>query len=75
MGQFMGYTVQPPKNAVVAEFTNQNGETRYIILNGDTGETFDDAQGYGYKSEEKARNAFAYACKKREIYGGGTAWR
>ena len=31
-------------------------ETRYVILDADTGEVFDDAQGWGYKTK---RNAYA----------------
>ena len=33
---------------------------RYVIVDEDTGEILDDAQGYGYKSPQKAHAAFAY---------------
>ena len=29
-------------------------EKRYVIIDADTGEIFDGAQGYGYKSRQKA---------------------
>ena len=35
-------------------------EMRYCIVSTDTGEVFDDAQGYGYKTAQKAYAAFAY---------------
>jgi len=35
-------------------------ETRYRIVSTDTGEILDDAQGYGYKSIQKAFSAYAY---------------
>ncbi len=37
---------------------------RFIIIDKDTGEVLDDAQGYGYKSVKKAYAAWAY--KKRD---------
>ena len=33
---------------------------RYCIVSTDTGEVLDDAQGYGYKTAQKAYVAFAY---------------
>ena len=35
-------------------------ENRYIIIDKDTGEIIDDAQGYGYKTHESARKAMWY---------------
>ena len=35
-------------------------EMRYCIVSTDTGEVIDDAQGYGYKTAQKAYAAFAY---------------
>ena len=35
-------------------------EMRYCIVSTDTGEVLDDAQGYGYKTAQKAYAAFAY---------------
>lgn len=34
--------------------------TRYCIVDADTGEILDDAQGYGYKTAQKAHAAWAY---------------
>jgi hypothetical protein len=36
---------------------------RFIIINGETGEVLDDAQGYGYKTTEGARKALWYKFK------------
>lgn len=38
-------------------------ETRYCIVSPETGEVLDDANGYGYKSAQKARAAFSYKKK------------
>ena len=35
-------------------------ETRYVITSKETGEILDDAQGYGYKSKQKAHVAWTY---------------
>ena len=35
-------------------------EKRYVIADEETGEVLDDAQGYGYKSPQKAYAAYAY---------------
>ena len=36
---------------------------RYIIVNRYSGYVIDDAQGYGFKTEEKARNCYVYKVK------------
>ncbi|MDE6730412.1 MAG: hypothetical protein K2J71_06515 [Oscillospiraceae bacterium] len=48
---------------VPGEFTT---ETRYVIINSDTGEVFDDAQGYGYRTSQKAYAAFNWKKKSPE---------
>lgn len=40
-------------------------EMRYCIVSTDTGEVLDDAQGYGYKTAQKAYVAFAYNNRDR----------
>lgn len=40
-------------------------EMRYCIVSTDTGEVLDDAQGYGYKTAQKAYAAFAYKNRDR----------
>lgn len=43
-------------------------DKRYIIINTETGEVVDDAQGYGYKTPQKAHAAYAYKNRsKKEI--------
>lgn len=63
---------KPPENVEIVEVEKQysedygNGivdswsEKRYVIVDADTGEVFDDAQGYGYKSKQKAHAALGY---------------
>lgn len=36
------------------------GTDRFIIIDSYTGEILDDAQGYGYRTEEKAHKAFVW---------------
>jgi len=47
---------------ISAEF---NSENRFVIINEETGEILDDAQGYGYKTEQSAHKASWFR------YGGG----
>lgn len=42
-----------------------NYDKRYVVIDKDTGEILDDAQGYGYKSKSKAYAAWAYKNKNR----------
>lgn len=39
---------------------SRNYEKRYIVVDKDTGAVLDDAQGYGYKSVQKAYAAYNY---------------
>ena len=40
-------------------------ETRYCIVSIDTGDVLDDAQGYGYKTDQKAYSAYAYKTRDK----------
>lgn len=42
-------------------------ENRYIIVDNETGKTFDDAQGYGYKTKLNAYKALYYKLNKKKI--------
>lgn len=42
----------------------KHNETRYIIINNETGEIIDEAQGYGYKSKRKAHKVIYYKYKR-----------
>ncbi len=42
---------------------DRNGETRYVIVNQETGEIMDDARGYGYKSKQNAYACYGYKRK------------
>jgi hypothetical protein len=44
-------------SVVKSEYLSSYSDERYIIVDPETGEILDDAQGYGYKSKRKA-----YAC-------------
>ena len=54
--------VQLRKNIAIIQSPklSKPGDMRYIVINEDTGETLDDAQGYGYKSELNAKRAWGY---------------
>ena len=41
-------------------------EKRYIIVSKETGKVLDDAQGYGYKSKQKAYAAYTYKNRNKE---------
>jgi len=40
-------------------------EKRYIIIDKESGEILDDAQGYGYKTRQKAHAGYAYKTRDR----------
>jgi len=42
-----------------------SSEIRYCIVATDTGEVLDDAQGYGYKTAQKAYSAYAYKTRDK----------
>ena len=41
---------------------------RFIIVNIETGEVLDDAQGYGYKTAVNAYKAYGYKAKRPEKF-------
>ena len=55
------------RNIAVIESEKLSGEyyKRYVVVDKDTGEVLDDAQGYGYKSAQKAHAAYAYKTRDR----------
>ena len=42
-------------------------ETRYVLVDTDTGEIVDDAQGYGYDTAQKAQRAYRYKYLKKAV--------
>lgn len=46
--------------AIKSESLSSNYDTRFVIVNTETGEILDDAQGYGYRSAQKAYAAYTY---------------
>lgn len=49
---------------VVPMKTKDSYDTRFCIIDKDTGEVIDDAQGYGYKTKQKAYAAWTYKTRK-----------
>lgn len=45
---------------VVSTRLSGNFDPRYVVVDKQTGEVLDDAQGYGYRSPQKAHAAYAY---------------
>ena len=53
-------------------------EKRYVIIEKNTGNVFDDAQGYGYKSQQGAWKALYFKLNKEKIKDNATKihdWR
>ena len=46
-----------------SESLSSNYEPRYVVIDTETGEIVDDAQGYGYKSKQNAYKAWTYKSK------------
>ena len=57
----------PAGNIAVIESEKLSNEydRRYVVIDKDTGEILDDAQGYGYKSAQKAHAAYAYKTRDK----------
>ena len=54
-------------NIAVIESEKLSGEydKRYVVVDKDTGEVLDDAQGWGYKSVQKAYAAYSYKTRDK----------
>ena len=68
----VSYKVTTHHDAVVdkdAPWNNEpaydTSEIRFRIISTDTGEILDDAQGYGYKTAQKAYSAYAYKTRDK----------
>lgn len=57
----------PARNIAVIEAENlsSNYDKRYVVIDKDTGEVLDDAQGYGYRSVQKAYSAYGYKTRDK----------
>ena len=57
----------PSGNIAVIESAKLSGEydKRYVVVDKNSGEILDDAQGYGYKSIQKAYAAYSYKTRDR----------
>lgn len=49
------------------DFFDQFEPARYCIVNRDTGEVVDDAQGYGYKTTQKAYASFGFKGRHKNV--------
>ena len=50
---------------VRSESLSSKYESRFVVINEDTGKILDDAQGYGYKTAQKAHAAWAYKTRDK----------
>lgn len=57
----------PSGNIAVIESANLSSEydKRYVVVDKDSGQVLDDAQGYGYKSIQKAYAAYSYKTRDK----------
>lgn len=46
---------------------SRDGEPRFTVVDKETGEILDDAQGYGYKTVQKAYAGYSYKIRDRSI--------
>ena len=54
------------KNYEVSQMKGRPG--RYVIVDKKTNRVLDDAQGYGYKSQESAHKGYAYQVKMAPVW-------
>lgn len=59
-------TSKQPYHAVLSKRLSKPNDDRYLVLDRETGEILDDAQGYGYKSKLKAYKAYGYKLKRQK---------
>ena len=52
-------------DVVKSEALSDNYDIRYVVVDKDTGEVLDNAQGYGYKTVQAAYKAWAYKTSDR----------
>lgn len=50
---------------IKSEDLSRQYDIRYVVVDKDTGEVLDDAQGYGYKTAQKAHVAWAYKTRDK----------
>ena len=53
----------PETKNIKAVEIDKNHEKRFAIIDADTGELLDDAQGYGFKTAQKAYASYGYKSK------------
>lgn len=63
---YHGYRVKIEHPKVV--MAKRHGEDRFVIIDEDTGEVVDDAQGYGYKTAQNAYRACGYKNRPKEKF-------
>ena len=51
--------------AIESSTLTKGYDKRYVVINTDTGEILDDAQGFGYKSIQKAYAAYSYKTRDK----------
>jgi hypothetical protein len=59
--------LSPIDDYKIVEFTSVKGETRFRVEDG-KGKILADCRGFGFKSAEKAQNAFDYLCRNNRSY-------
>ena len=59
------YTMAKNISVVKSDVLGSKYDPRYVVVNTDTGEILDDAQGYGYKTIRKAYAAYAYKTRDK----------
>ena len=52
--------------AILSETLSKEYDNRYVIVDTETGEVLDDANGYGFKSQKAAYKAFWYKNRTKE---------
>lgn len=52
-------------DVVKSEALSDNYDIRYVVVDKDTGEVLDNAQGYGYRTVQAAYKAWAYKTRDR----------
>ena len=55
----------PTYKVILSDTLGDSWEKRFVVVDAETGKILDDAQGYGYKSAQKAHAAYSYKTRDK----------
>ena len=69
--KYKAVAITVPNKNTSDEFVASVNETRYVIKDMESGSIVDDAQGYGYRTAQKAYAGWSYKMSSSRPFSGG----